>query len=216
MYVSIVLADDHQVVVEGLTAVLQAEPGLRVVGHALDGGQVVEVVERLRPDVLVCDLMMPGVNGLEVTRRLHQQRPQLKIIVLSMHAHESYVFDALRSGASGYVLKAAQPGELVRAIRAVSAGRRYLSPPLSAETLAEYERRSSSATIDPYDTLTLREHDVLKLAAEGLTNSEIASRLQIGRRTVESHRAHLIAKLGLKSHTDLVRIALRRGLIASE
>src|SRR4051812_12287809 len=214
MQTSIVLADDHQVVLEGLKALLAAETDLRVVGEATDGLAVLPLVEKLQPEVLVVDLMMPGLNGLEVTRQLHQKVPRTKIVVLSMHSNEAYVVEALRNGASGYVLKQAQGRVLVEAIREVMGGRRYLSPPLSDEQLSRFEQKLSGSQLDPYETLSSREREVLQLASEGLTNAEIGKRLEIGKRTVETHRANLIRKLGLKSHADLVRFAVRRGLIA--
>lgn len=214
MHTSVMLADDHQVVLEGLKAMLGAEPDLRVVGEANDGLGVLPLVEKLQPAVLVVDLMMPGMNGLEVTRQVHQKAPATRIVVLSMHANEAYVAEALRNGAAGYVLKTAPGAELLRAIRAVVEGARYLSPPLSEESLQRYEEESAGGALDPYDTLSSRERQVLQLAAEGLTNAEIGDRLTIGKRTVETHRANLIRKLGLKSQAELVRFAIRKGLIA--
>ena len=214
MQTSIVLADDHQVVLDGLKALLAAEVDLRVIGEATDGLQVLPLVEKLQPEVLVVDLMMPGLNGLEVTRQLHLKVPRTKIIVLSMHSNEAYVVEALRNGASGYVLKQAPGRVLVEAIREVLGGRRYLSPPLSDEQLSRFEQKLSGSQLDPYETLSARERETLQLAAEGLTNAEIGKRLDIGKRTVETHRANLIRKLGLKSHAELVRFAVRRGLIS--
>jgi DNA-binding NarL/FixJ family response regulator len=214
MMPTVMLADDHQVVLEGLKALLANEPDLKVIGEANDGLSVLPLVERLQPEVLVLDLMMPGLNGLEVTRQLHQKCPNTRVIVLSMHANEAYVVEALRNGASGYVLKQAQGKVLVEAIRAVLAGKRYLSEPLSEEQLARFEQKLSGAALDPYETLSSREREVLQLAAEGLTNAEIGKKLDIGKRTVETHRANLIRKLGLKSHAELVRYAVKRGLLS--
>jgi DNA-binding NarL/FixJ family response regulator len=214
MMPTVMLADDHQVVLEGLKALLAAETDLQVIGEANDGLAVQPLVEKLQPEVLVLDLMMPGLNGLEVTRQLKQKQPKTRIIVLSMHANEAYVVEALRNGASGYVLKQAPGKVLVEAIREVLAGRRYLSAPLSEEQLARFEEKLSGTQLDPYDTLSGREREVLQLAAEGLTNAEIGKRLDIGKRTVETHRANLIRKLGLKSHAELVRYAVKRGLIS--
>jgi len=213
MMPTVMLADDHQVVIEGLKAVLAAEQDLQVVGEAHDGLAVLPLVEKLQPEVLVLDLMMPGLNGLEVTRQLHQKHPRTRVIVLSMHANEAYVVEALRNGASGYVLKQAQGRVLVEAIREVLAGRRYLSAPLSEEQLQRFEQKLSGSQLDPYETLSGREREVLQLAAEGLTNAEIGKRLDIGKRTVETHRANLIRKLSLKSHAELVRYAVKRGLL---
>jgi DNA-binding NarL/FixJ family response regulator len=211
--ISVLLADDHQVVLSGLKAMLAGETEFHVVGEATDGLQVVPLVERHKPDVLVLDLMMPGLNGLEVARQLEKKVPSTRVVILSMHANEAYVVEALRAGASGYVLKQSPGNELSQAIRAVMTGRRYLSPPLSDEVLRRFEERMTTTALDPYDTLSGREREVLQLAAEGLTNAEIAKKLDIGKRTVETHRANLIRKLDLKSHADLVKYAIRRGLI---
>jgi DNA-binding NarL/FixJ family response regulator len=216
MQTSVMLADDHQVVLEGLKALLSVEPDLKVIGEANDGLSVLPLVEKLQPTVLVLDLMMPGMNGLEVTRQLHDKSPSTRIVVLSMHANEAYVAEALRNGASGYVLKHAPGVELVRAIRSVTEGKRYLSPPLTEEALERWALQSSGGELDPYDTLSSRERQVLQLAAEGLTNSEIGDKLTIGKRTVETHRANLMRKLALKSHAELVRYAIRRGLVSNQ
>ena len=210
---TIVLAEDHQVVRQGLHALLEAEPDFTVVGEATDGLQAIEVVERVRPDVLVLDVMMPGLGGLEATRRVRQRVPQTRVVILSMHASEAYVLEALRGGASAYVLKEASAAELVQAIRVAAAGRRYLSPPLSERAIQAYVERSRDGDLDLYATLTAREREVLHLAAGGHSNPEIALRLAISPRTVETHRAHLMQKLGLEGQTDLVRYAVRRGIL---
>lgn len=214
--ITIVLCDDHQVVIEGLKAMLAHEADLQVVGEAHDGLEVLPVVEQLRPQVLVVDLMMPGLSGLEVVRQIGSKHRDTKIVVLSMHPSEAYVVDAFRGGASAYVLKQAPGPELVRAIRAVAAGERYLSPPLTLDKLDAYEAKTRSASVDSYETLSLREREVLQLAAEGLTNVEIGKRLSIGKRTVETHRANLIRKLSLGSQADLVRYAIKKGLLTVE
>jgi DNA-binding NarL/FixJ family response regulator len=214
--VTLVLADDHQVVREGLRALLTAEPGLAVVGEAADGLEAVALVERLRPDVLIVDVMMSGLGGLEVTRQVRQRCPLTRVVVLSMHASEVYVAEALRHGASGYVLKDASAADLVEAVRAAVAGRRYLSAPFSEPAIEAYLRRARSGTLDLYETLTPREREVLHLAAEGYSNPEIAARLSIGTRTVETHRAHVMRKLRLQGQTDLVRYAVQRGIVPLE
>jgi DNA-binding NarL/FixJ family response regulator len=157
--------------------------------------------------------MMPGLNGLEVARQVHQRAPETKVIVLSMHSNDAYVVEALRNGASGYVLKQAEARALVDAIRAVRGGSRYLSPPLSEEKLERWQRDAKAAPVDPYDTLSTREREVLQLAAEGLTSAEIGERLSIGKRTVETHRANLQRKLGLKTQAELVRLAVKKGIV---
>ncbi len=212
---SIVMAEDHQIVREGLRALLESQPDFAVVGEAGSGGEVADLVDRLRPDVLLLDLVLPGLNGLEVMRQVRERTPATRVLVLSMHANESYVLEALRNGASGYLLKTASSSEVIEAVRAVVAGKRYLSPPLSDRVIEAYAQQAQPAT-DAYETLTTREREVLHLAAEGHKNVEIASRLGISNRTVETHRANLMRKLNLQSHADLVRYAIRRGLVPSE
>lgn len=214
--IRIVLADDHPVVRHGVRGLLQAEPGFVVVGEATDGLETVQLVEKLQPEVLVVDLMIPGVNGLEVIRQVRQRSPLIRIVVLSMHANEPYVLEALRNGAAGYVLKDSSAGDLVLAVRQVLAGQRYLSPPLSERAVEAYLQRSRETSFDPYDALTEREREVLHLAAEGLSNPDVAARLSISPRTVETHRANLMRKLGLKTQTDLIRYALKRGILPME
>jgi two-component system response regulator NreC len=213
---TIVLADDHHVVRQGLRSLLEAEPDFSVVGEAGDGLEAAQLVERLQPDVLVLDLMMPGLNGLEVTRQVSQRSSRTHVVILSMHPNEAYVLEALRAGATAYVLKESTSAELVRAVREAVAGRRYLSPPLSERAIEAYMQKAKSAALDPYETLTAREREVLHLAAEGHANAEIADRLFISRRTVETHRANLMRKLGLRSQTDLIRYALQRGILPME
>ena len=214
MTATIVLADDHQIVRQGLRRLLEAAAGFAVVGEASDGLEVAGLVQRLRPDVLVLDLMMPGLSGLDVTRQVVKRSPATRVVVLSMYANDAYVFEALRNGALAYVLKDVTGAELVRAILSVLAGRRYLSPPLSAKSLEAYERKVGDAEVDIYETLTAREREVLHLAAEGLPASALAERLGISPRTTETHRANVMRKLGLHGRTDLVRYALQRGLLA--
>jgi DNA-binding NarL/FixJ family response regulator len=209
----ILLADDHPIVRQGLRALLESEPHFRLVGEAGDGIEAVRLAERLRPDVLITDMMMPGLNGLEVTRQVTKSVPKTRVIILSMYANDAYVFESLRNGASGYVLKDSQPSDLIEAVREVAAGRRYLSPPLSERALELYERKVESAPDDPYELLTTREREVLQMVAEGRTSVEIANRLFISPRTAEGHRANLMRKLGLQNHTDLVRFALKRGIL---
>jgi len=213
---TIALADDHQVVRNGLRVLLEAEPDFSVVGEAGDGLEAVRLVERLQPDVLVLDLMMPGLNGLEVARQVSQRSPQTRVVILSMYDNEAYVLEALRAGAAAYVPKESTSAELVRAIREAVAGRRYLSPPLSERAIEIYMQRAESAALDPYETLTAREREVLHLVAEGHTNAEIAARLFVSPRTIETHRANLMRKLGLHTQTDLIRYALRRGILPME
>jgi two-component system, NarL family, response regulator NreC len=213
---SILLADDHQVVLDGLMSLISREEDMTVVGQANDGLQVLPAVLQLHPDVLVLDLMMPGLNGLEVSRQMREKAPQTKVIVLSMHSNDAYVVEALRNGVAGYVLKQAASSALLDAVRAVRSGERYLSPPLSMEKVERWELETKPQTFDLFDTLSAREREVLQLSAEGLTSAVIADRLKIGRRTVETHRANIQRKLGLKTHAELVRLAVKRGLVDFE
>jgi len=213
---TIVLADDHHVVRQGLRTLLEMEPDFSVVGEAADGLDVVDLVDRLRPDVLVVDLIMPGLNGLDIIQQVTRHCTRTQVVVLSMHANEAYVSEALKNGASGYVLKGSSASNLKQAIRAVMAGRRYLSPPLSEQAIKAYEQKTRDTRLDPYHTLTPREKEVIHLAAEGHTTSEIAGRLSISPRTVESHRRNLMAKLELRTQSDLIRYALRRGILSLE
>lgn len=183
--------------------------------EAGDGLEAIQIVERLKPDILVLDLMMPGLGGLEVTRQVRQLSPQTQVVILSMHADEAYVVEALRAGAIAYVLKKSTSDALGRAIREAIDGRHFLSPPLSERALETYRKRATGG-LDPYRTLTTREREVLQMAAEGLTSAEIAARLSISPRTVEMHRSNLMRKLQLGTHSQLVRYAVKRGLLPPE
>jgi DNA-binding NarL/FixJ family response regulator len=214
--ITIVLADDHQVVRQGLRAILEGEHNLRVVGEAGNGLKATRLVERLRPDVLVLDLMIPGLSGLEVTRQLAKRSPKTRVVILSMHSDKSYVLEALRNGAAGYVLKDSSADELIKAVQEAAANRRYLSPPLSDSAVDAYAQQGSATGTDSYDSLSSREREVFQLAAEGHTNKEIGKMLFISPRTVEIHRANMMAKLGLRTQTDLIRYALKRGIISRD
>jgi DNA-binding NarL/FixJ family response regulator len=216
MAVSILLADDHEVVRLGLKVLLEAESDFQIVGQAADGLEAKSLAERLKPDLLILDIMMPGLNGLEVTRQLQQLSPKTRVIILSMQANEAYVLEALRNGAAGYVLKQSNMTELVRAIRQVLAGQNYLSPQFTQRAIEAYKDKAAAAAQDPYDTLTAREREVLQLAAEGRTSAEIAEKLVVSPRTVEMHRGNLMRKLGLTNQTELVRYAIWRGILPAE
>ena len=214
MIVNVLLADDHPIVRQGLRNLLASEPDFKVIGEASDGLKAIELVNELRPDVLVVDLMMPALNGLEVIRRAKHDLPDLRIIVLSMQNADAYIVDSFKLGASGYVLKDTGPAELIQAIRDVVAGQRYLSPGISERLTNAYVQPSSETINDPYGRLSNREREVLQLTAEGYTSTEIAARLFISARTAELHRANVMSKLGMHSQNDLIRYALKRGILS--
>jgi two-component system, NarL family, response regulator NreC len=213
---TIILADDHHIVRQGVKALLENEKDFEVVGEASDGITVLTITGRLKPDILVLDLMMPGLNGLEVTRRVTKVSPATKTIILSMYMNEPYVIEALRNGAYGYILKESNISDLIRAIREVAAGRHYLSPPLSERAIEAYLEKTKGASLDLYDTLTTREKEVFQLAVEGYGNVDIATRLFISARTAETHKANMMRKLSLHSQTDLIKYAVKRGMLPTE
>jgi DNA-binding NarL/FixJ family response regulator len=216
MSVSIVLADDHPLVLRGLRSALETEPEFDVVAETADGLDAVRVVERLQPDVLVLDLMMPGLSGLDVLPIIKQRSPRTRAVILSMYSSEHFVLQALRNGALAYVLKGCDPSFVLEAIRRAAAGQRYLSPAVSCLAFEAYGEKAGSAPPDPHDLLTPRERQALQLAAEGHSNAEIAARLSISPRTAEMHRSHALRKLGLRSQAELIRYAIRRGMIPPE
>jgi two-component system, NarL family, response regulator NreC len=195
---------------------LEPEADFSVVGEAGNGLDTIRLVERLQPDVLILDLMMPGLSGLETLHIIRQRSPQTRVVIFSMHSSIAFVGEALKNGAVGYVLKGCEEEQLVCAVREAAAGRRFLSPPVTDRAIEAYIEQARAAPLDPHETLTARERQVLQLAAEGATSLEIAARLHISHRTVENHRASLMKKLGLKNHAELVRYALRRCLIPLE
>lgn len=215
--ITVVLADDHPIVRQGLRTLLEVQDGCEVVGEAADGLTAIDCIARLRPDVAILDIQMPDLHGLEVARRARAKSPRTRVIMLSMHADEPYVLEALRHGVSGYVLKGAATTDLVTAVHAAMAGQRFLSAPLTERAIDAYAQRADDAArpLDRYELLTAREREVLQLAAQGLNNPDIGDRLAISPRTAETHRANLLRKLGLVSQTDLVRFAVTRGLIAA-
>jgi DNA-binding NarL/FixJ family response regulator len=214
--ISVLLADDHHIVREGIKMLLEAQSDISVIGEASDGLRAVELAIRLKPLILMADLMMPGLSGLEVTKQVIQHQSRTKVIILSMHSNEAYVMQALRNGASGYVVKESNVSDMVQAVREVASGRPYLSPSISRLAMEAYIEKAKSSPLDPYDTLTDREKEVLHLIAEGFSSAKIAVRLYISPRTAESHRANVMKKLGLQTPTDLIKYALKKGLISIE
>jgi two-component system response regulator NreC len=211
--VTVLVADDDELVRVGVVALLKAEPDLQVVGEAADGLEALRLAERLRPSVILLDLMLPGLSGLEVLRQIPSRAPGVRAVILSGCDSPAHVLAALRTGALGYVRKDSHPREVLRALREAAAGRRYFAPPLCEHSPEIDEAQTQTSIPDPYETLTTREREVLHLTAEGRTSVEIGSLLFISPRTVEGHRASLMHKLGLPTQKDVVRYALRRGIL---
>ena len=213
MTISIVLADDHPVVRQGLRGFLDAEEDFAVVAETADGLETVRAVARLRPDVLILDLMMPGLSGLDVLSVVRQRSERTQVLVFSMCSSMDFVKEAFKGGALGYVLKGCDPHQVVKGVRETAAGRQFIGPALTKQGAQAPEPVAEEKAPDPHDLLTPREREVLQLAAEGLSNVATAARLSISQRTVEMHRAKGMRKLGLKNQVELVRYALRRGMI---
>ncbi len=207
--IRVLLADDHVLVRKGFQMILAAESDMEVVGEAANGRDAVELALKVRPEVVVMDVAMPELNGIEATRRLTEAIPQTRVLALSMHKDSAYVREILRAGAKGYLLKDAFDRDLVAAVRAVAAGEGYLSPGVSEAVLSDYRKHVS----DPLDLLTSREREILQMLAEGKTNKDIAGALNLSVYTVDAHRGHIMEKLNLHSIGELVRFALRSGLI---
>jgi two-component system, NarL family, response regulator NreC len=211
--IRIVLADDEKVMREAVKCLLEAEHDFDVVGEVDDGLDVMPLVERVKPHIVILDVAMPGLFGPEVTRQVRQRSPQTAVLVLSRHVTEWYVTEALRSGAGGYVARHADARELIRAVRSVAQGKRYLSAPLSVDDVQAWLTKAAGHAGDVYETLTGREREVLQLVAEGYSSMRVAKRLSISVRTAEAHRANVMRKLRLKNHTALIRYALARGVL---
>ena len=209
---TVIIADDHEIVRHGLRNILESDGGCRVVAEAADGLTATQMVDKHKPAVLILDLNMPRVHGLEVLRQIRTSSPHTKVIVLSMHNDEPYVIEALRGGAMAYLLKGSESQDISRALKEVLAGRRYLSATLSEWAINALMTKPADDN-DPLHNLTQRERMVLQLAAEGFSNTEVAEKLFISPRTAETHRTNLLRKLGLQTQTDLVRFAIRKGLI---
>lgn len=214
MSIRILLVDDHTILRAGLKMMLNAQPDMEVVGEAQDGRQAIHEVQRLQPDVILMDITMPDMNGIEATRQVKKILPDAKVLVLTMHENDEYVFQALRAGASGYMLKEAADTELISALHVVQNGQFYLSPAAQSVMVGDYlQRVKIGEEKDSYSVLTEREREILKLVAEGYTNNQIAERLVISPKTVDTHRTHIMDKLNLHSRAELVKYAMRRGLL---
>lgn len=205
----VVIADDHGIVRSGIRLLLETEPDLRVIGEAADGIEARDLVVRERPDLAILDVKMPGLTGLQATREIKAQAPEVQVLILSMHDDERYLFEALRAGASGYVLKSQADTDLLDAIRSVQRGEPFLSPGAQQSLIRDLLDRGAPAESE----LTSREEEIVKLVAEANTSREIAELLHLSEKTVENHRANAMKKLGMRDRVELVRYAIRKGLI---
>lgn len=205
----IVVVDDHLILLQGIKKLLEGESGYQVVGEACDGLEAVEMIKRLKPDIAIVDISLPGLNGLDVARASNANSPRTKMILLTMHKESPYVIEALNTGVHGYVIKTEAGADLLRAIKEASADRMYLSPGISQIVIDAYRHKDTLES----DPLTLREREVLQLIAEGQRTKQVAVRLGISLKTAESHRTHIMKKLDIHDTAGLVRYAVRRGLI---
>jgi two-component system, NarL family, response regulator NreC len=213
--IRVLLADDHQLMRSGVRLMLERENDLSVVGEASDGREAVALAGSLKPDVVVMDIGMPNLNGTEAAHQMIQERPELAVVMLSMHSDESYVLRALKAGARGYLLKDSAEADLIKAVHVVAGGKSFFSPAVSKVLLDDYVRKlKRSGTEDAYDLLTPREREVLQLIAEGKSNKDIANLLNLSVYTVESHRSNLMEKLNMRGLPELILYAVRRGIIS--
>lgn len=214
--IRLIVADDHAIVREGIKRLLQAEPDIEVVGEAGDGVAAVDLAQSLKPDVVCLDVSMPRMNGVEATRRIKASLPDVGVVILTMHEDEDYVFELVKAGASGYVLKRASARDLVDAVHAVAGGHTFLHPMIARRLVSDHETSNNrDEERRRFDGLTERERQVVRLIADGLTNKEIAERLHISVKTVETHRTHIMEKLDLHDRAHLVRYAVRKGLVTA-
>jgi two-component system response regulator NreC len=213
--IRILLADDHKLMRSGLRVLLEQQADLLVVGEASDGREAVALASSLKPDVLVMDIGMPNLNGVEAAGQISQSHSEIAIVMLSMHSDESYVLRALKAGAKGYLLKDSAESDLLRAVHAVADGKSFFSPAVSKVLLDDYVRKlKRSGTEDPYDLLTPREREVLQLLAEGKSNKDVAQLLNLSVYTVETHRSNIMEKLNLRGVPELILYAVRKGIIS--
>lgn len=212
--VRILIADDHTIVRQGMRKLLETYPDFHIIEESRDGAEAVEAVARLRPDLVIMDISMPGLNGLEATREIKKQFPEMRILILTMHAEKEYIFKILQSGASGYLLKGASVEELVTAIRAVDRGESYLNPPASKSMMEDYLRAPhTEKEAGSPQSLTAREKEILQMIAEGYTSKNIATKLCLSSKTIETHRAHIMQKLDIHHAAGLIRYAIQKGWV---
>lgn len=215
--IKVVLAEDHTIVRKGIRSLLESEGDMVILAEASDGREAVKEVEKHHPDVVLMDISMPGLNGLEATRQIKQRYQDTKVLVLTMHETAEHIFQILQAGASGYLVKHTAPQELVQAIRAVNRGETYLSPSISSTVVEGYIRNAETTMKnDDFEKLTNREREVLQLIAEGKTSRQITDLLHISEKTVRTHRSHIMEKLDAHSIAELTRYAIRKGIIAPD
>ncbi len=211
--IQVLLVDDHTIMREGIRALLEVYDGIEIVGEAAEGQEAVTKVQQLRPDVVVMDIAMPGMDGLEATRHIKKNNPRVKILILTQHENKEYILAAIKAGSAGYVLKKAAGSELVSAIQTVYHGGSFLYPAAATTLIKQYLSRPDE---EPYDRMTVREKEILKLITEGCTSREIAGRLLVSPKWVVTRRAGIMRKLDIHNHTDLVRYAMRKGLVGMD
>ncbi len=213
--IRVLVADDHTIVRDGICALLEVTEDIEVVGRASNGMEALSLVEEKQPDVILMDIAMPVMNGLEATRHISKEFPRTKVLVLTQHEDKEYVFPVIEAGACGFISKVAASYELPLAIRLVHQGKSYLSPTIAKLIFEDYQARRDRLSHDPYEDLTAREREILKLVAEGYTTHQIADMLTVTPKTVEGHKTNVFSKLGLHNRIDLVKYAIRRGIITS-
>ena len=211
--IKVVVADDHTILRQGIKALLDNQEEIEVVGEAKDGREAIKAIEELLPDVILMDIAMPGLNGLEATRRIKKKFPRTKVVVLTMHTNEEYIFQILNAGADGYLVKETAFQDLISAINSVHRGEAFMSPSISKKVMTDYIQRAQGEEKVGFDTLTTREREILQLVAEGNSNKKIAEVLFISPKTVETHRAHIMDKLNIHDRAGLIKYAIRKGMI---
>jgi DNA-binding NarL/FixJ family response regulator len=216
MSIKVLLVDDHAIIREGLRSLLEKQPDMEVIADTDDGRKAIELVRELLPNIVIIDISMPGLNGIEATRQITAEFPQIKVIALSIHSKRRFVADMLSAGATGYILKECLFDELVQAIKAVAAGGRYLSSRITDVVVSDYVKRLSAAADSPFEALTTREREVLQLVAEGKSTKQIALELHVSTKTIEANRRQIMEKLNIHSVAELTKYAVREGLTTLE
>jgi two-component system response regulator NreC len=211
--IKVVVVDDHTILRQGIKALLDNQEGIEVVGEAKDGREALKIIEETLPDVILMDIAMPGLNGLEATRRIKKKFPKTKVLVLTMYTNEEYIFQILNAGANGYLVKETAFQDLISAIKAVYRDEAFMSPSISKKVISSYMQRAQEDEKETCDILTTREREILQLIAEGNSSKKIAEALFISPKTVETHRTHIMDKLNIHNRTDLIKYAIRQGIV---